>query len=199
MARINLLPWREEKRRDRQRQFMTSLLLTAILGVVLVFFTGFAYDQKITHQEVKANAKSEAIYVPELAKTLIEQIGFEARENELIDPKSGVSARMSITMYENLISGATYRMLVTQQEKTSVRMSDFLAVIPARVDIETDPVLRFVQENSLEKRTIGVLTKVDLMTEKECKMLQERIRNSDIFSMSEYIINYKIVYFWISA
>jgi len=87
--------------------------------------------KKITHQEVKANAKSEAIYVPELAKTLIEQIGFEARENELIDPKSGVSARMSITMYENLISGATYRMLVTQQEKTSVRMSDFLAVIPA--------------------------------------------------------------------
>ena len=87
--------------------------------------------KKITNQEVKANAKSEAIYVPELAKTLIEQIGFEARENELIDPKSGVSARMSITMYENLISGATYRMLVTQQEKTSVRMSDFLAVIPA--------------------------------------------------------------------
>ena len=87
--------------------------------------------KKITNQEVKANAKSEAIYVPELAKTLIEQIGFEARENELIDPKSGVSARMSITMYENLISGATYRMLMTQQEKTSVRMSDFLAVIPA--------------------------------------------------------------------
>ena len=87
--------------------------------------------KKITNQEVKANTKSEAIYVTELAKTLIEQIGFEARKNELIDPKSGVSARMSITMYENLISGATYRMLVTQQEKTSVRMSDFLAVIPA--------------------------------------------------------------------
>ena len=87
--------------------------------------------KKITNQEVKTNAKSEAIYVPELAKTLIEQIGFEARDNELVDPKSGVSARMSITMYENLISGATYRMLVTQQEKTAVRMSDFLAVIPA--------------------------------------------------------------------
>ena len=87
--------------------------------------------KQITNQEVKTNAKSEAIYVPELAKTLIEQIGFEARDNELVDPKSGISARMSITMYENLISGATYRMLVTQQEKTAVRMSDFLAVIPA--------------------------------------------------------------------
>jgi len=53
MARINLLPWREEKRRERQRQFMSSLLLTSILGVVLVFFTGFVFDQKIAHQQVR--------------------------------------------------------------------------------------------------------------------------------------------------
>ena len=53
MARINLLPWREEKRRERQRQFMTSLLLISILGVVLVFFTGFVFDQKIAHQQIR--------------------------------------------------------------------------------------------------------------------------------------------------
>ena len=53
MARINLLPWREEKRRERQRQFMSSLLLTSILGVVLVFFTGFVFDQKISHQQIR--------------------------------------------------------------------------------------------------------------------------------------------------
>lgn len=87
--------------------------------------------KEITSQEVMKQDQSNAIYVPELAKTLIEQIGFEARDNELIDAKSGVSARMSITMYENLISGATYRMLTTQQEETSVRMLDFMAIIPA--------------------------------------------------------------------
>jgi len=38
---------------------------------------------------------------------------------------------MSITMYENLISGATYRMLMLRQNTTSIRMSDFLAIIPA--------------------------------------------------------------------
>jgi type IV pilus assembly protein PilN len=53
MARINLLPWREEKRRERQRQFMISLLLISILGVVLVFFTGFVFDQKIAHQQIR--------------------------------------------------------------------------------------------------------------------------------------------------
>ena len=87
--------------------------------------------KKITSQEIAKHTQSDDIYVPELAKTLIEQIGFEARNNELIDAKSGVSARMSITMYENLISGATHRMLTTKQDKTTVRMSDFLAVIPA--------------------------------------------------------------------
>jgi len=51
MARINLLPWREEKRRERQRTFMSSLLLTSILGILLVFFVGFVFDQKIDHQE----------------------------------------------------------------------------------------------------------------------------------------------------
>ncbi len=50
MARINLLPWREEKRKERQRQFMSSLVLIAILGVVIVFFAGFIFDQKISHQ-----------------------------------------------------------------------------------------------------------------------------------------------------
>jgi len=53
MARINLLPWREEKRKERQRQFMSSLLLTAILGIVIVFFTGFVFDQKISHQQAR--------------------------------------------------------------------------------------------------------------------------------------------------
>jgi type IV pilus assembly protein PilN len=53
MARINLLPWREEQRKERQRQFMSSMLLTAILGVVLVFVTGFIFDQKISHQQAR--------------------------------------------------------------------------------------------------------------------------------------------------
>ena len=43
MARINLLPWREEQRRERQRQFMTTLFMTAVLGVVLAPVTGVAY------------------------------------------------------------------------------------------------------------------------------------------------------------
>ena len=55
MARINLLPWREELRRERQRQFMLSTMMTAVLGVVLVFVIGLVFDQKISHQLFRNN------------------------------------------------------------------------------------------------------------------------------------------------
>jgi type IV pilus assembly protein PilN len=53
MARINLLPWREELRRERQRQFMLSTLMTGVLGVILVFLIGLVFDQRISHQNLR--------------------------------------------------------------------------------------------------------------------------------------------------
>ncbi|SFU70229.1 magnesium chelatase subunit I [Pustulibacterium marinum] len=86
----------------------------------------------ITAQEVGLDGRQkEDIYVPELAKDILEQIGFEARDSEYIDAKSGVSARMSITAYENLLSAAERRALQNGEEQTVVRLSDFMGVIPA--------------------------------------------------------------------
>ena len=51
MARINLLPWREELRRQRQREFLFSTVMVAIMGVVLVFLVGMIFGQRISHQE----------------------------------------------------------------------------------------------------------------------------------------------------
>lgn len=91
-----------------------------------------AIARTITEQEAKLDTKqSESVYIPSLAKDLLEQIGFEARTSEYIDHKSGVSARMSITAYENLMSTAERRALKAGVEKTSVRLSDFMGVIPA--------------------------------------------------------------------
>ncbi|WP_178987925.1 MoxR family ATPase [Winogradskyella schleiferi] len=86
----------------------------------------------ITSQEAKLDARqSESVYVPDLAKDLLEQISFEARESEYVDVKSGVSARMSITAFENLLSTAERRALLAGDDKTTVRLSDFIGVIPA--------------------------------------------------------------------
>lgn len=86
----------------------------------------------ITEQEAKLDQlQSDAVYVPSLAKDLLEQIVFEARESEYIDNKSGVSARLSITAYENLLSTAERRALKSGIDKTTVRLSDFMGIIPA--------------------------------------------------------------------
>jgi magnesium chelatase subunit I len=86
----------------------------------------------ITQQEAKLDQiQSDTVYVPSLAKDLLEQIVFEARDSEYIDNKSGVSARLSITAYENLLSSAERRALKSGTDKTSVRLSDFMGIIPA--------------------------------------------------------------------
>ena len=88
--------------------------------------------KRITQQEAAISKENQSqIHVPELAKDLLEQISFEARKSEYVDAKSGVSTRMSITAFENLISTAERRLLITHDSKTSIRMSDFLGVITA--------------------------------------------------------------------
>ena len=89
-------------------------------------------SRKITQQEAKLSASQRKnIEADGLVKDLIEQIAFEARESEYIDKKSGVSARLTISAYENLISNAERRMLLNGENNTFVRISDFLGVIPA--------------------------------------------------------------------
>ena len=88
--------------------------------------------KKITAQEIKATlSQKENIYLPSLAADLLEEISFEARKSEYIDEKSGVSARLSISALENLLSSAEQRLLRNNESKTSVRLSDFSSIIPA--------------------------------------------------------------------
>ena len=86
----------------------------------------------ITEQEAQLDSRQrELVHVPDLAKDLLEQISFEARDSEFIDHKSGVSARMSITAFENLLSTAERRSIKNGEETIILRFGDFLGVIPS--------------------------------------------------------------------
>jgi len=88
--------------------------------------------KKITEQEAKIEQEqNEKVVVFDLMKNLVEQVAFEARESEYVDAKSGVSARLTISAYENLISAAERRVLINDEKSTFVRVSDFVGVIPA--------------------------------------------------------------------
>lgn len=89
-------------------------------------------SRRITQQEASlTKEQKEKIEADGLVKDLIEQIAFEARNSEYIDKKSGVSARLTISAYENLISNAERRMLINGEENTFARICDFAGVIPA--------------------------------------------------------------------
>src|ERR1700753_1493726 len=89
-------------------------------------------SRKITQQEASITPQQKvAVEADGLVKNLVEQIAFEARNSEYIDKKSGVSARLTISAYENLVSNAERRMIINREKSTFVRISDFLGVIPA--------------------------------------------------------------------
>ncbi len=88
--------------------------------------------KKITQQEarIREEQKSRVTGV-EITKDLIEQIAFEARKSEFVDSKSGVSARLTISAYENLVAAAERRSFINQEKIATIRVSDFIGVVPS--------------------------------------------------------------------
>lgn len=91
-----------------------------------------ATARKITEQESRLDQRQlDTVYVPDMARDLLEQISVEARKSEYVDHKSGISARMSITSYENLLSTAERRYLKNGDTNTQLRLMDFMGIIPS--------------------------------------------------------------------
>jgi magnesium chelatase subunit I len=87
---------------------------------------------KITEQESSITDKDKSsISISSLAKILLEEVAFEARNSEYVDAKSGVSARLTISAMENLFAAAKLRLIETDSEKTAIRLVDFMSITPS--------------------------------------------------------------------
>ena len=87
---------------------------------------------QITEQEAAiTDEQNKKVNVSDLIKRLIEQVAFEARGSELVDKKSGVSARLTISAYENAISAAERRAIINNEKETQVWLSDLVGIIPS--------------------------------------------------------------------
>src|SRR5580658_5355958 len=84
-------------------------------------------SKAITEQEANVLTEQlQKVEVPDMCRILVEQIAMEARKSEFVDQKSGVSARLTISAYENLVSAAELRALQANLKNTMVRISDFI-------------------------------------------------------------------------
>jgi magnesium chelatase subunit I len=87
---------------------------------------------EITEQEAVINEEQKAkVKVSDLVKRLIEQVAFEARSSEFVDKKSGVSARLTISAFENAVSAAERRAIINKEKQTQVWISDLSGIIPS--------------------------------------------------------------------
>jgi len=87
---------------------------------------------EITEQEAGIHEEQkEIVKISDLVKRLIEQVAFEARNSELVDKKSGVSARLTISAFENAVSTAERRALVNNEAVTQIWISDLSGIIPS--------------------------------------------------------------------
>lgn len=88
--------------------------------------------KKITQQEANIREEQKKLVSGvEITKDLVEQIAIEARKSEFVDAKSGVSARLTISAYESLVAAAERRAIINQEKNTSIRISDFIGVVPS--------------------------------------------------------------------
>ena len=159
MARINLLPWREEQRRERQRHFMSTLLMTSILGVVIVFAAGVVFDQKIKHQQFRnemvrqeiRNLETQIKRIDELERTrarlisrkqVIERLqASRSMTVELLD-NLAKSIPVGITLTSVRQQGPVLALLGTSQ--SNARVSAYLKELTDN-DLFKNPQLAFVR------------------------------------------------------
>jgi magnesium chelatase subunit I len=97
----------------------------------------------ITAQE--AWLQRGAVQVPEFVREAVEEVAFQARLDQKIDKRSGVSQRLPISLIENVVSNAERRALLAREALVVPRMTDIYAALPAitgKFELEYEGELR---------------------------------------------------------
>ena len=102
----------------------------------------------------------ETVY-PQFMKEIIAEITHQARRSNDVSQKSGVSVRVSITNYENVMSNAVRRAIRQKERAAAPRVSDLSAVIASTAGkIELDTVGEAREEKVVEKLVRQAVSKV---------------------------------------
>jgi magnesium chelatase subunit I len=122
-------------------------------------------SSEITKQEAwlaRSGFEDFEIHIPEFIQETIEQIAFEARDDQRVDKRSGVSQRFSISVLESVISNAERRALITGEVDIVPRVSDIYAALPAmtgkmELEYEGEQIGATRLAKDLIKRAAGVI------------------------------------------
>ena len=140
---------------------------------------------RITEQEAwQDRLEMKDINIPFFFREIVETIAREARSNELIDQKSGVSARLPISCLELLIGNAERRSNLNQSMSKSIRISDLLALVPA-ITGKIELVYEGEQEGITNVAKILIGKAVKSVFNRYFPALRETIKNKKTASTAE--------------
>ena len=121
MAKINLLPWRDELREQRKKQFIAMCVGVAILGLVAVMLAWLYFDHKLSDQE-QANQ-----LITSTNQTLDSQLktldGLQERRNAIIERMKliqGLESQRPVTVHiiDELVRVVPSNMYITKFNRT---------------------------------------------------------------------------------
>jgi magnesium chelatase subunit I len=100
----------------------------------------------ITAQEAwTARRPGDRVTVPAFIREIVEEIAFQARREQKVDKRSGVSQRLPIACMEVVVSNAERRALLHREERVVPRPADIYAALPAitgKLELEYEGELR---------------------------------------------------------
>ncbi len=91
------------------------------------------HAMQITEQEAwtARDGTELQLAIPEFVREVVEEVAFQARQDQKIDKRSGVSQRLPISLLENVVSNAERRALATGETLAVPRITDIYAALPA--------------------------------------------------------------------
>ena len=161
MARINLLPWREERRKEQLRQFLSMLGLSVFMMVLVILAVHLQYSRMISAQESRNNFLKNEITAVEKQ---IREINTLAKEKKRLLARMEVIQQLQrnrpgiVHLFEEMVKvipeGAHIKSLEQKGKKLTI---NGIAQSNARVsaymrNIDGSPWLTRPQLNIIEKK-----------------------------------------------
>jgi magnesium chelatase subunit I len=117
----------------------------------------------ITMQEAWTTRDSPAEVLP-FVREIVEEVAFQARADQKVDRRSGVSQRLPITALENVVSNAERRALLHGEATAVPRVSDIYASLPSltgKIELEYEGELKGAETVARELVRAAVATVFD--------------------------------------
>lgn len=167
MARINLLPWREERRKLRNREAQTLFAATALGAVLVVLLIVFQYG-RLTEGQLARNALLEG-EIAAVDRKIKEVEDFEKERSRLLSRKQIIEELQSsrsqmVHLFDSLvrtipegvrlnsIKQAGDQLTLEGAAESNARVSEYMRKLEAS-DWMSNPDLQIVEAKGADKRS----------------------------------------------